>query len=71
MQQLFYAYFTNGPNTSASAQYDNTRGAWLTPEGCTKSMTESKGRNAYSITSQMNEHWYGKYMKNDTMAWRR
>ena len=31
----FYAYFTHGPNTSASAQYDNTRGAWLTQEGCT------------------------------------
>ena len=31
----FYANFTHGPNTSASAQYDNTRGAWLTQEGCT------------------------------------
>ena len=36
----FYAYFTHGPNTSASAQYDNTRGAWLTQEGCT--VTERK-----------------------------
>ena len=32
---LFYAYFTHGPNKSASAQYDNTRGAWFTQEGCT------------------------------------
>ncbi len=38
----FYAYFTHGPNTSASAQYDNTRGAWLTQEGCT--VTERKER---------------------------
>ena len=37
---LFYAYFTHDPNTSASAQYDNTRGAWLTQEGCT--ITERK-----------------------------
>ena len=37
---LFYAYFTHGPNTSTSAQYDNTRGAWLTQEGCT--ITERK-----------------------------
>ena len=31
-----------GPNKSASAQYDNTRGAWLTQEseGCT--LTERK-----------------------------
>ena len=33
LAHLFYAYFTNGPNTSTSAQYDNTRGAWLTQEG--------------------------------------
>ena len=30
LAHLFYAYFSHGPNTSASAQYDNTRGAWLT-----------------------------------------
>ena len=36
----WYAYFTHGPNKSASAQYDNTRGAWLTQEGCT--ITERK-----------------------------
>ena len=43
----FYAYFTHGPNTSASAQYDNTRGAWLTQEGCT--ITERKeGREVYA-----------------------
>ena len=42
----FSAYFTHGPNTSASAQYDNTRGAWLTQEGCT--VTERKeGRKKY------------------------
>ena len=35
LAHLFYAYFTHGPNKSASAQYDNTRGAWLTQEGCT------------------------------------
>ena len=40
LAHLFYAHFTHGPNTSASAQYDNTRGAWLTQEGCT--MTERK-----------------------------
>ena len=42
LAHLFYAYFTHGPNTSASAQYDNTRGAWawLTQEGCT--ITERK-----------------------------
>ena len=34
LAHLFYAYFTHGPNKSASAQYDNTRGAWLTQEGC-------------------------------------
>ena len=28
LAHLFYAYFTHGSNTSASAQYDNTRGAW-------------------------------------------
>ena len=33
LAHLFYAYFTHGPNKSASAQYDNTRGAWLTQEG--------------------------------------
>ena len=47
LAHLFYAYFTHGPNTSASAQYDNTRGAWawLTQEGCT--ITERKeGRNS-------------------------
>ena len=42
LAHLFYAYFTHGPNKSASAQYDNTRGAWLTQEGCT--ITERKGR---------------------------
>ncbi len=31
----FYAYFTHGPNTSAPTPYENTRGAWLTQEGCT------------------------------------
>ena len=41
LAHLFYAYFTHGPNKSASAQYDNTRGAWLTQEGCT--ITERKG----------------------------
>ena len=40
LAHLFYAYFTHGPNKSASAQYDNTRGAWLTQEGCT--ITERK-----------------------------
>ena len=40
LAHLFYAYFTHGPNKSASAQYDNTRGAWLTQEGCT--LTERK-----------------------------
>ena len=45
LAHLFYAYFTYGPNKSASAQYDNTRGAWLTQEGCT--LTERKeGREA-------------------------
>ena len=36
LAHLFYAYLTHGdgPNKSASAQYDNTRGAWLTQEGC-------------------------------------
>ena len=43
---LLRIYFTHGPNTSASAQYDNTRGAWLTQEVCT--ITERKeGRNPY------------------------
>ena len=46
LEHLFFAYFTHGPNTSASAQYDNIRGAWLTQEGCT--ITERKeGRNPY------------------------
>ena len=46
LAHLFYAYFTHGPNKSASAQYDNTRGAWLTQEGCT--ITERKeGRVPY------------------------
>ena len=40
LAHLFYAYFTHGPNKSASAQYDNTRGAWLAQEGCT--LTERK-----------------------------
>ena len=40
LAHLFYAYVTHGPNKSASAQYDNTRGAWLTQEGCT--LTERK-----------------------------
>ena len=30
---FFYAYFIHGPNTSAPAQYDNTRGTCLTQEG--------------------------------------
>ena len=46
----FYTYFTHGPNTSASAQYDNTRGAWLTQEGCT--VTERKeGRRGSVVVS--------------------
>ena len=46
LAHLFYAYFTHGPNKSASAQYDNTRGAWLTQEGCP--LTERKeGRKVY------------------------
>ena len=43
LAHLFYAYFTHGPNKSASAQYDNTRGAWLTQEGCTI-MERKEGR---------------------------
>ena len=45
LAHLFYAYFTHGPNKSASAQYDNTRGAWLTQEGCTITERE-EGRSA-------------------------
>ena len=40
LAHLFYSSFTDGPNTSASALYDNTRGARLTQEGCT--LTERK-----------------------------
>ena len=40
LAHLFHAYVTHGPNKSASAQYDNTRGAWFTQEGCT--LTERK-----------------------------
>ena len=47
LAHLFYAYFTHGPNKSASAQYDNTRGAWLTQEGCT--LTERKERIENSL----------------------
>ena len=43
LAHLFYAYFTHGPNKSASTQYDNTRGAWLTQEGCTL-MERKEGR---------------------------
>ena len=43
LAHLFYAYFTHGPNKSASAQYDNTRGAWLTQEGCTLTEREERG----------------------------
>ena len=61
LAHLFYAYFTHGPNKSASAQYDNTRGAWLTQEGCT--ITERKERkeadNIYITPSpQMSFHLY-------------
>ena len=45
LAHLFYAYFTHGPNKSASAQYDNTRGAWLTQEGCRPTLTERKEGN--------------------------
>ena len=47
----FYAYFTHGPNTSASAQYDNTRGAWLTQEGCT--VMERKEGSLFTPNSQL------------------
>ena len=54
LAHLFYAYFTHGPNKSASAQYDNTRGAWLTQEGCT--ITERKeGRKGVQWRIQ---RWY-------------
>ena len=42
LAHLFYAYFTHGPNKSASAQYDNTRGAWLTQEGFRPTLKERK-----------------------------
>ena len=35
IRRLLVQTQAHGPNTSASAQYDNTRGAWLTQEGCT------------------------------------
>ena len=58
LAHLFYAYFTHGPNKSASAQYDNTRGAWLTQEGCT--ITERKeGRTVLThifFTFRMDYH---------------
>ena len=49
LAHLFYAYFTHGPNKSASAQYDNTRGAWLTQEGCT--LMERKERKVIADTT--------------------
>ena len=33
LAHLFYAYFTHGPNKSASAQYDNTQGNLAHPRG--------------------------------------
>ena len=59
LAHLFYAYFTHGPNKSASAQYDNTRGAWLTQEGCT--ITERKeGRK--QVVSNMSTHIAYEYL---------
>ena len=52
LAHLFYAYFTHGPNKSASAQYDNTRGAWLTQEGCT--ITERKEGRCVSVHNLTN-----------------
>ena len=50
LAHLFYAYFTHGPNKSASAQYDNTRGAWLTQEGCTITERKEEGRTEQLFT---------------------
>ena len=48
-----FRIFSRGPNKSASAQYDNTRGAWLTQEGCT--ITERKeGRTLSPVPLAIN-----------------
>ena len=57
LAHLFYAYFTHGPNKSASAQYDNTRGAWLTQEGCT--ITERKEGRKVMVPSDVAAVFFG------------
>ena len=57
LAHLFYAYFTHGPNKSASAQYDNTRGAWLTQEGCTLTeRKEARGFHAWKYIPIYSHH---------------
>ena len=53
LAHLFYAYFTHGPNKSASAQYDNTRGAWLTQEGCTITERKEGKDEAQTVTDSV------------------
>ena len=54
LAHLFYAYFTHGPNTSASAQYDNTRGAEPGSPKRDVGLLQRKGRKEQLLITSYN-----------------
>ena len=62
LAHIFYTSFTHGPNTSTSAQYDNTQGASITKEGCTFSEKKEGLLHMSKSSKQMADGGFNKIL---------